>query len=78
MGYGIVKLPKLLLAQRSKKIKMAWCLFSVSQYQELKMDKFNEILVLVCIMAEWKQKLAGKHDTIEEYNCIGQIEKVFE
>ena len=77
MGYGIVKVPKLLLAQRSKKIKMAWCLFSVSQNEELKMDKFNEILVLVCILWDWKKKVENRHDTIEEYNCIKKIEEVF-
>lgn len=57
---------------------MAWCLFSVSQYDELKMDKYNEVLVYVCILNDWKNKLANKHDTVEEYNCLKKIEKTFE
>jgi hypothetical protein len=59
MGYGIVKVPRLLLASRSYKIKRAWCMYSVSEHEEMKFEKFMALEKYVCIINAWKADLQG-------------------
>lgn len=78
MGYGIVKVPRLLLASRSYKIKKAWCFYSVSEHEEMKFEKFMALEKYVCIINAWKAELQGKDNKMSEYRNLKSVEHLLE
>ena len=78
MGYGIVKVPKLLLATRSYRIKKAWCMYSVNQQEEAKLDKTIELEKYVCIINAWKEQLKSDDSKMVQYRNLKSIENMIE
>lgn len=75
MGYGIIKLPKLIIAQRSLKIRLNWAYFTVAKYEEMKFRTMYRLEEAIWIIEEFKKKMEGDNSKTFEFRLVKQIEE---
>lgn len=75
MGYGIVKLPKLVIAQRSLKIRLNWAYFTVQTYEEMKFKTMYKLEEAISIIEDFKKRLEGKSDKYYEFRLVKTVEE---
>lgn len=74
MGYGLVKLPKLIVARRSLKIRLNWSYFSVEQYEEMKFKAMYKLEEAITVIEDFKKRLEGDGAKSYEFRRVKEVE----